>query len=285
MILLHSPTCHAYRTLGHPEKPARVERTVDLLRSQKLLPISWIEPDLATDAQIRRAHTAECLARLAVPSDFDGDTAWHPGIEQHARASAGAALKAMDLAAAGSPAFSLMRPPGHHATRTQSMGFCYLGSISIAALEAQSRGRRVALFDFDVHHGNGTEDIVAGVEGITFASVHQSPCYPGTGLTDVSHNCFNYPVAPGLSRPLWRDALQRALDRLQQSKPDILGVSAGFDAYVKDPLANGSLEMEDFHWLGQQLRRTGLPVFSVLEGGYSLDLPELVLSYLQGLVA
>ena len=283
MTIIHSPLCHEYRTVGHPEKPFRVERTAELLRSQKAISLEWAEPGPVSEPQLLRAHTADCIARLDIAEDFDADTAWHPGIRDHARRSVGAALKALDLALGGTPAFSLMRPPGHHATRNRSMGFCYLGTIAIAALEARARGLRVGIFDFDVHHGNGTEDIVAGHDGIAFASVHQSPAYPGTGLADVGTNCFNYPVPPDTNRTQWRETLRQALDRVLATKPQVLAVSAGFDAYSQDPLASGTLEMDDFHWMGQQIRSAGIPTFSILEGGYSLDLPELVLSYLLGL--
>lgn len=283
MTIITDPRCTEYRATGHPEKPARISRTAELLRSQKSLALSWAEPAPVTDAQLLRAHPQTYLDRLAVSEDFDADTAYFPGIGDHARRGVGGALMALDLARTGEAAFSLLRPPGHHATRLRPMGFCYLGSMAIAALDAKARGLRVAVFDFDVHHGNGTEDILAGVAGVAFASVHQSPCYPGTGTADVGANCFNYPIAPGTSREGWRAAFSRALERLVATKPDVLGVSAGFDAYVKDPLANGTLEREDFHWLGEQVRKIGVPAFSILEGGYSLDLPDLVLNYLLGL--
>jgi acetoin utilization deacetylase AcuC-like enzyme len=283
VTIITDPRCTEYRATGHPEKPARISRTAELLRSQKSLALSWAEPAPVTDVQLLRAHPQTYLDRLAVSEDFDADTAYFPGIGDHARRGVGGALKALDLARTGEAAFSLLRPPGHHATRLRPMGFCYLGSMAIAALDAKARGLRVAVFDFDVHHGNGTEDILAGVAGVAFASVHQSPCYPGTGTADVGANCFNYPVAPGTSREGWRAAFSRALERLVATKPDVLGVSAGFDAYVKDPLANGTLEREDFHWLGEQVRKIGVPAFSILEGGYSLDLPDLVLNYLLGL--
>jgi acetoin utilization deacetylase AcuC-like enzyme len=284
MTIITDPRCTEYRAAGHPEKPVRVSRTVDLLKGQKSLDLSWAEPTAVTDAQLLRAHSAGHLDRLKVMQDFDGDTPFFPGIGDHARRGVGGALHALELARKGEPAFSLLRPPGHHATRNHPMGFCYLGSLAIAALEAKAAGvKRVALFDFDVHHGNGTEDIVAGVDGISFASVHQHPCYPGTGTADVGGNCFNFPVAPHTPRAEWRAAFTKALDRLKVSKPEVLGVSAGFDAYVRDPLAQGTLEKEDFHWLGQQVREFGVPAFSILEGGYSTDLPELVLHYLLGL--
>jgi acetoin utilization deacetylase AcuC-like enzyme len=215
---------------------------------------------------------------------MDADTPAHPDIAAHARRSVGGALQALRLARAGAPAFSLMRPPGHHATRGKAMGFCYLNSVAIAALEARAAGcNRAAVFDFDVHHGNGTEDILLDQPGCTFVSVHQFPCYPGTGRADRGGNCFNFPVRPGVPRQEYRAALQKALDRLMASGPDIIAVSAGFDAYRNDPLAEGSLEAEDYYWLGESLRKLEAPSFSVLEGGYSAELPQLILAYLAGL--
>ena len=284
MTIITDPRCTEYRAVGHPEKPARVQRTAELLRDQKALDLRWTEPCLAEDASLRRAHSESHLKRLILAQDFDGDTPFFPGIGDHARRGVGGALKALELIRTGEPAFSLLRPPGHHATRDQAMGFCYLSSLAIAALEARATGiERIALFDFDVHHGNGTEDVVAGVGGVTFASVHQHPCYPGTGGGHVGNNCFNFPVAPGTPRVEWRKTLEQALQRLLETRPQIIGVSAGFDAYSRDPLANGSLEREGFHWIGPRLRATGIPTFSILEGGYSLDLPDLVLHYLIGL--
>lgn len=283
MTIITDPLCTSYETPGHPERPARVSDTVDFLKSQTELPIIWAAPAAAPEHAIHRAHVTRHIQRLEQPQDFDPDTAYHSGIGERARASVGAALAALDLALAGKPNFSLMRPPGHHATSTQSMGFCYLNNIAIAALEAHARtGKRVAIFDFDVHHGNGTEEILMNRPGVAFYSIHQSPCYPGTGTAHVGHNCFNYPVAPMTPREDYRRVLQRALDQLAAFKPDIIGVSAGFDAYAQDPIAQETLEPEDFHWLGQRLRGFDLPLFNLLEGGYSNELPELIFAYLKG---
>lgn len=247
------------------------------------MPIKWLTPSSVTDDQILRAHTPEMLARLKIASDFDGDTPYYEKIEDYARASAAAALDALKLARAGETVFSLMRPPGHHATRTHAMGFCYLNNIAIAALEASSSGTdRVAVFDFDVHHGNGTENILLGRPNAAFFSVHQFPCYPGTGQRNVGDNCFNYPVEPSTPRESWRAVLNRALNDMKKFSPTLIGVSAGFDAYLRDPLANGTLLAEDFNWLGQELRAMKVPFFSLLEGGYSSDLPELIFAYLKG---
>ncbi|MEJ0090643.1 MAG: hypothetical protein WDM80_12990 [Limisphaerales bacterium] len=164
------------------------------------------------------------------------------------------------------------------------MGFCYLNNIAIAALEAVATGgsRRVAVFDFDVHHGNGTEDILLNRDGVAFFSIHQYPAYPGTGEKNVGQNCFNYPVEPSVPRETYRATLARALADLKNFSPDLIAVSAGFDAYARDPLAQGSLLAEDFHWLGRELRVLDVPMFSLLEGGYSRDLPELIFAYLKG---
>ena len=283
MVIITDEHCTGYAQAGHPERPQRITTTVALLKNQTELPLIWAAPEKnVADGIILRAHTPEVLARLAVPHDFDADTPFFENIATFARASVVAALDALQLARAGKNVFSLMRPPGHHATREKSMGFCYLNNIAIAALEAASSGKRVAIFDFDVHHGNGTEDILLNHAGAAFFSVHQFPAYPGTGGKNVGKNCFNYPVIPGTVRENYRATLARALADLKNYSPDIIAVSAGFAAYVRDPLADGSLLAEDFHWLGQSLREMKLPFFSLLEGGYSRDLPELIFAYLKG---
>jgi acetoin utilization deacetylase AcuC-like enzyme len=283
MKIITDEHCTGYSRPGHPERPARITGTLEKLRTQNELPISWAKPGPADEAAILRAHLPALLARLNQAEDFDVDTPYHPGIADYARASVGAALEAMRCARAGEMVFSLMRPPGHHATRETSMGFCYLNNIAIAALEALATGvRRVAVYDFDVHHGNGTEDILQHHPGAAFFSIHQHPCYPGTGDGNVGDNCFNFPVPAHLPREEYRKVLARALDGVNRFHPELIAVSAGFDAYVRDPLAQGTLEAEDFFWLGKSLRETGVPLFSLLEGGYSRDLPELIFAYLKG---
>ena len=226
MTIITDPLCMAYATPGHPERPARVRDTLALLKSQRDLNINWVAPTEASESIVHRAHVTRHLNRLSHPMDFDADTAFHDGIGDRARASVGGALKSLECALAGEANFSLMRPPGHHATSTQAMGFCYLNSIAITALEAHARtGRRVAVFDFDVHHGNGTEEILLNRPGVAFYSIHQSPCYPGTGTQNHGHNCFNYPVAPMTAREEYRAVLRRALDDLLAFKPEIVGVA------------------------------------------------------------
>jgi len=133
-----------------------------------------------------------------------------------------------------------------------------------------------------VHHGNGTEDILLGQDQCAYFSVHQFPCYPGTG-SDSYGNAHNYPVAPGAAREDYRQALAKALEDLERFKPELVVVSAGFDAYCGDPISDAALQEEDFGWLGCSIRELGVPAFSLLEGGYSRDLPDLIFAYLRGL--
>lgn len=284
MTIITDERCTGYSSPGHPERPARISGTLQKLREQKELALKWAAPLEVTEEQLTRAHTKEHVAHVKSAKEaFDGDTPAHPHIYDHACRSVGSALNAMKLARKGEQAFSLIRPPGHHATQNHAMGFCYFNSIAIASLEALANGmKRMAVFDFDVHHGNGTEAILVNKPNAMFCSIHQHPCYPGTGTEDVGNNCFNFPVPPRTPRDAYRKVLTKALEKVKEFKPELIGVSAGFDCYARDPLAQETLEADDFQWLGESLRKTGLPFFSVLEGGYSSDLPELIFAYLKG---
>jgi len=284
MTIITDERCTGYSSPGHPERPARISGTLQKLRAQTDLVLKWNAPLAVTDEQLERAHTKQHIAHVKSGTEaFDGDTPAHPKIDEHARRSVGGALQGLKQARSGEDSFSLMRPPGHHATQNHAMGFCYFNSIAIAALEALATGtKRVAVFDFDVHHGNGTEAILQNKPNVVFASVHQHPCYPGTGAENVGRNFFNFPVAPRTPRENYRKVLAKALDELKAFKPELIAVSAGFDCYARDPLAQETLEAEDFHWLGESLHKTSIPFFSVLEGGYSSDLPELIFAYLKG---
>src|SRR5437762_193658 len=236
MLIFHDPHCIEYSAPGHPERPARVSQTVAVLKQQHPK-WDWQEPPTATNSNLLRAHSGEHIELIKNPSgDFDVDTPAYPKIDSYARKSAGAAIETASSALKGQPAFSLNRPPGHHATRNQAMGFCYFSNVAIAALDAlESGASRVAIWDFDAHHGNGTEDVVAHNDRIRFASIHQFPAYPGTGSKSFA-NIDNYPVAPLTPRQEHVDVCKQALDKLVEFKPDLILVSAGFDAYERDPL-------------------------------------------------
>lgn len=278
MILFHHPSCVEYGSSLRPEQPARITKSVEHLKA--VHPVwAWRQAGAADESSLLIAHAPALIARLQHAPDIDDDTPWFPGIYDHARHAVGAALAAANAALAGEKAFTLMRPPGHHCTRTQAMGFCYLNQIAITALSIAQTGRRVAVWDFDAHHGNGTEDILEGRSNVLFTSVHQSPGYPGTGLRS-SANCKNFPVAPHSPRSTHMAALARSWEAVVAFKPDLVLVSAGFDAYVEDPITQMTLERADFVELGHWLRESALASAAILEGGYSSDLPLLIDEFL-----
>ena len=288
MHIYYDPACAGYAAPGHPEAPFRVLRTAELLRERHpgWLPERPEEAILAGDEAILRAHSPGLLRRLVeTPAGgmFDPDTAVLPGIADHARRAAGAAMSVAERAfESGDKVFSLMRPPGHHATRDAIMGFCCLNSVAVAALHAQAAlgVGRVAVWDFDAHHGNGTEDILRGREGMFYASVHQFPGYPGTG-TESFDNIRNYPIAPSGPTDEHMEALHNSWMDVLSFQPDLILVSAGFDAYAGDPLTAMRLRPKDFAKLGDWCRQAPWPVAAILEGGYSQELPVLVNAFLE----
>lgn len=282
MIVLHHPDCASYGLPGHPERPQRVIETAAHLR-RAVSRVEWRMPaNLVADDDLLLAHTRAHLDRLRVPRPFDGDTPYFENIDRLARLSASAALEGAQLARQGHPVLSLMRPPGHHATSEQAMGFCYLNNIAIAALRARRDGvERVAVWDFDAHHGNGTESILSGCDGVLFCSVHQFPGYPGSGAVSAG-NCLNYPVPPGTPAAQHLAILRQSWEAVLDFRPDLVLVSAGFDAYQHDPITTMCLRQDEYLSLGSWLHQADLPTLAVLEGGYSEDLPFLVATFLEG---
>jgi Deacetylases, including yeast histone deacetylase and acetoin utilization protein len=281
MLILHDPASADYGSSMRPEQPARVTKSAAHLQTAHPDWL-WRVPNPAAEDFLLLAHAPEFLKRLQIPRDLDADTPHFPNIYTHARRAVGAALTAAEIAVMDhQPVFSLMRPPGHHATYEQAMGFCYLNSIAIAALFLREKLHvpRVAVWDFDAHHGNGTEAIVHTRHGILFTSVHQYPGYPGTGTRSFD-NCKNWPIAAHTPRAQHMDALRQSLDAILAFEPTVILVSAGFDAYARDPITSMTLEIEDFATLGRWLRETRLPAAAVLEGGYSDDLPLLIDAWL-----
>lgn len=274
---------------GHPERPARLAAVLQALRQADLPALAWREAPLATPQTLALAHPPAFVARMldAVPerglAAVDGDTLLSPGSAEAALRAAGAVVAAVDAVMAGEApaAFCAVRPPGHHAEPDQAMGFCVFNNVGVGALHARAAHglRRVAVVDFDVHHGNGSQALFWDDAESFFASSHQSPLYPGSGARaerGAHGQIVNAPLPPGADgeafRAAWSGSLLPALERF---RPELILVSAGFDAHRADPLANLALGESDFRWITLELRRLaarqcGGRLVSTLEGGYDL---------------
>lgn len=283
--ILSTSKAGQYDISGHPEQPARVLASLQHLKT--LWPAGvFEEPTPAPLEKIKAVHGDSLVHLVQEEGYFDPDTPGAPGIYACSLLSAGAALQAALESQKGTPVFSLMRPPGHHATPQQAMGFCYFNSMAVAIQDTVSRGaaKRIAVLDLDCHHGNGTEDFCLGKGEFLYVSLHQFPAYPGTGRQSRA-NCLNYPLAPGTEAPDYFPALEDAMKKIRDFKPDLVGISMGFDTYEKDPLTQFGLTRQDYRKIGAALKGLGVPVFSLLEGGYHDDLPFLVEEFLAGWTA
>ncbi len=279
MKIFFSEKCLQYSQPWHPESPERVNSTYQYLKKKGF---NIIEPAPCEDKDILLAHTTGLLKEVKGGEFFDPDTPALPGIFEYARLAAGSAINAAELCLKGEKTFSLMRPPGHHATRNNLGGFCYFNNIAIASLKVKEKAGKIAIIDFDCHQGNGTEDIFLGKKDFLYVSLHQSPLYPGTGLAS-RENCINYPLSANTSPERYLSVFDEGLEQVKQFNPDLLAVSAGFDTYKLDPITGLSLEKETYREIGKMLSKLNKPLFAVLEGGYSSDIPECIYQFLSGL--
>jgi acetoin utilization deacetylase AcuC-like enzyme len=292
VALITHPACLEHDPgAGHPECPDRLRVVLRSLEAPEFQELSRVSAPEATEEQLCRVHpSAYVQAILRVRPEpgeqvaLDPDTLMSAGSAQAALRAAGAAVLAVDMVMAAEvrAAFAAIRPPGHHAGPGGAMGFCLFSNAAIAARHALIRWglARVAVVDFDVHHGNGTQDICFADPALFYGSSHQSPCYPGTGAAGehgIAGNVVNAPLPPGADgaafRAAWEQTILPALDRFA---PELLIVSAGFDAHRADPLAQLRLQTEDFGWITRKLMELADihcagRLVSVLEGGYDLE--------------
>ncbi len=279
MKIVFSKRCLEFGQVGHPESAQRLERCYELLKSGEF---EFVEAVNCSDEDILLVHTKELFQSVKGNNFYDPDTPNFANIYEYAKLSAGAAIQASQFALQEGFSFSLMRPPGHHAGTNSLGGFCYFNNIAIAVEKIRKTGKKIGIIDFDCHHGNGTQEIFKSKSGVAYLSLHQSPFYPGTGLKSED-NCFNFPLSAGTKEVEYLSIFKQGLEKIKDFNPDILGISAGFDAYRRDPLGAIKLDKATYRKIGALIAGFNLPTFGLLEGGYSKDLAFCLSEFLSGI--
>jgi acetoin utilization deacetylase AcuC-like enzyme len=304
IVFSHPSSAEHDTGAGHPERPDRIRAVLRALESEQFAGLMRREAPAAQIDQVARVHPDGYVERLlaAAPDEgtvrIDADTVMSPQSGEAALRAAGALIGAVDAVVSGEAenAFCAIRPPGHHAEPVRGMGFCLFNNVAIAAAHARAQHglEKIAVVDFDVHHGNGTQAYFQDDPALFFGSTHEYPLYPGTGAASETGvgNIFNAPLAPGSGSDEFRAGMDDLiLPALRAFDPDLILVSAGFDGHERDPLATLRLREDDYGWVTERIREIAGEqcngrVISTLEGGYDLDaLASSVTAHVQGLIA
>ncbi len=279
MKIIYDPICLEYSKSGHPESPSRVERIYESLKNNH----QFLKPEKVTEGDIEKVHTKEHWKNVREGKYFDWDT---PVIDiKYPLVSAGSAIKAAQVLG-----FSLSRPPGHHAKKQAVGGFCYFNNLAIAVAKILPKYEKIAIIDFDNHCGDGTSDIFYSNPNVLYISLHQYPSYPGTGWVDEIGEGrgegfnINFPLPLNTGDDIYFDSFNKILQILDQFKPNLVALSAGFDAHWSDPITQMNISTNTYYEIGRLVANKFPRIFGVLEGGYNLDwLPKCAVSFFDGL--
>ena len=282
MKILFSEEFLQYREPGYPESPERVKTIKEYLQKKGVN--EFINVVSGGDENILQVHTEELIRSVKENSFYDTGTPNIPNIYHYAFLSCVSAVNASSFALGGEIAFSLSRPPGHHAGRNTLGGACYFNNMAVAVKEVLKEQRlKIAVLDIDGHHGNGTEEILKNEDGVIYLSLHQYPAFPGTGAFSFN-NCYNFPVFPGSSIKNYMEKFEKAMEVIRKFSPDLLGVSLGFAAHRADPLLNLPLGDNHYYQMAKQISGIAKGIFILLEGGYNINtVGNTCYSFLSGL--
>jgi len=279
MKIIFNERALKYSFEQHPETPYRVLNIYEKIKNDYDLLNDF---HLIGKEEITGVHDISLYEKVKNGDFLDYDTPNNKSMFEYAVLSASASFYASELILRGEKSFSLMRPPGHHASKSSAGGFCYFNNIAIGVKNILEKNKKVSILDLDVHHGNGTEDIFLKEKNVIYISIHQTPLYPGTGKESL-FNSYNFPVPEGISLDNYISKLKEIEKIIKDFSPDYLAISLGLDTLFSDPLGGLNLKVEDFYYIGKFIGSWGILFFIIFEGGYGKDVGSACREFLRGI--